>query len=156
MSEVTIGEVTSKDGTRIAFERSGEGPPLILVGGALSTRTAARDIAALLSSELVAFAYDRRGRGDSGDTAPYAVEREVEDLQALIEEAGGSAFVFGHSSGAGLTLETAARTGASTRPPSTSRRTSSTTAAHRSRSTMPTASRSCSRMVAAATRLNTS
>ena len=129
---------------------------MILVGGALSTRTAARDIAALLSSELVAFAYDRRGRGDSGDTAPYAVEREVEDLQALIEEAGGSAFVFGHSSGAGLTLETAARMRGIDKAASTSRRTSSTTADRRSRPTMPTASRSCSRKVAAATRLSTS
>jgi pimeloyl-ACP methyl ester carboxylesterase len=100
-------KVRSKDGTAIAFDRSGDGPSIILVGGAMSTRSASVPLAALLAPHFTVFAYDRRGRGDSGDTAPYAVEREVDDLAALISEAGGSAFVFGHSSGAALALEAA-------------------------------------------------
>ena len=102
--------MTSKDGTALAFDRSGEGPPVVVVGGALSTRSAAEPLAGLLAPSFTVYAYDRRGRGDSGDTPPYAVEREVEDIQALIEEAGGSAFAFGHSSGGALALEAAART----------------------------------------------
>ena len=105
-----MSTVTSKDGTTIAFERSGEGPPIVLVGGALSTRAAAGTQAELLAPGFTVIAYDRRGRGDSGDTPPYEVEREVEDLQALVEEVGGTAFALGHSSGAVLALETAART----------------------------------------------
>lgn len=105
-----MNTVTSKDGTTIAFDRSGEGPPLVVVGGALSTRGAAETLAALLAPSFTVYAYDRRGRGDSGDTPPYAVEREVEDIQALVEEGGGSAFAFGHSSGGALALETAAAT----------------------------------------------
>ncbi len=101
--------VVSKDGTTIAFDRLGEGAPIIFVGGALSDRTAVMPVAALLAPHFTVFAYDRRGVGSSGDTAPYAVEREIEDLAALIKEAGGSAFVFGHSSGAALALEAAAR-----------------------------------------------
>jgi len=99
----------SKDGTAIAFDKTGQGPAIILVGGALSDRSAAAPLALLLAPHFTVFAYDRRGRGDSGDTAPYAVEREVQDIQALINEAGGSAFVFGGSSGAVLALEAAAR-----------------------------------------------
>jgi pimeloyl-ACP methyl ester carboxylesterase len=99
--------VISKDGTPIAFDQSGQGPPLILVGGATATRLAEASLAAALAPSFTVFAYDRRGRGESGDTAPYAVEREVEDIDALITEAGGSAFVFGHSSGAVLALEAA-------------------------------------------------
>lgn len=99
--------VTSRDGTPIAFDRSGEGPAMILVTGALSTRAACVPLAALLAPRFTVYAYDRRGRGDSGDTPPYAVEREVEDLDALINAAGGSAFAFGHSSGAALALEAA-------------------------------------------------
>ncbi len=102
-------KVTSKDGTAIAFDKTGQGPAIILVGGALSDRSAAAAAAPLLAPHFTVFAYDRRGRGDSGDRAPYAVEREVEDIAALIKEAGGSAFVFGHSSGAVLALEAAAR-----------------------------------------------
>lgn len=101
--------VRSKDGTSIAFDRSGIGPALILVGGAMSDRTGAATVSSLLASRFTVFAYDRRGRGDSGDTPPYAVEREVEDLDALIGEAGGSAFVMGGSSGAVLALDAAAR-----------------------------------------------
>lgn len=100
--------VTSRDGTTIAFEQLGQGPALILVGGAISDRTGAMGLATVLADHFTVCAYDRRGRGDSDDTAPYAVEREIEDLEALSAEAGGSAFVFGHSSGAVLSLRAAA------------------------------------------------
>ncbi|MBA2679464.1 MAG: alpha/beta hydrolase [Ktedonobacteraceae bacterium] len=100
-------KVLSKDGTPIAFDQSGRGPAIILVAGASGTRLDQAAVAAALSPDFTVFAYDRRGRGDSGDTLPYAVEREVEDIEALIDEAGSSAFVFGHSSGAILALEAA-------------------------------------------------
>ncbi len=106
-----MATVNSSDGTTIAFERSGEGPPLILVDGALSYREgggSSRPLAARLAQRFTVYSYDRRGRGESGDTAPYAVEREVEDIQALIREAGGSAYLYGISSGAALALEAAA------------------------------------------------
>jgi pimeloyl-ACP methyl ester carboxylesterase len=101
--------VTSKDGTRIAFERVGQGPVVILVAGAFSYRgfPGLVRLTELLSARFTVVNYDRRGRGDSGDTAPYAVEREIEDLQALIEDAGGSAQVWGLSSGAVLALKAA-------------------------------------------------
>ena len=99
--------VMSKDGTAIAFDQSGQGPALILVASASGTRKDQAGLAAALAPHFTVLAYDRRARGESGDTAPYAVEREVEDLDALITEAGGSAFVFGHSSGAVLALEAA-------------------------------------------------
>ena len=101
--------VTSEDGTSIAFDQSGEGPPVILVNGALGDRShqMQMELAALLAEYFTVFNYDRRGRGDSGDTTPYAVEREIEDIDALIDEAGGSAFVYGVSSGAILALEAA-------------------------------------------------
>jgi pimeloyl-ACP methyl ester carboxylesterase len=104
-----MNSVRSADGTLIAFERTGAGPPVLIVGGALNDRTAATPLAAALAPDFTAYAYDRRGRGASGDTQPYAVDREVDDLEALIAEAGGSAFVFGHSSGAVLALEAAER-----------------------------------------------
>ncbi|MGH8824900.1 MAG: alpha/beta fold hydrolase [Jiangellaceae bacterium] len=104
-----VGHATSRDGTRIAFERLGDGEPVILVGGALQGRATYRPLAAELSRHLTVFNYDRRGRGDSGDTAPYAVEREIDDLAALIAEAGATASVYGHSSGAALVLHAAAR-----------------------------------------------
>lgn len=110
--------VISRDGTRIAFDRSGEGPALVLVGGALQHRAidpSTARLAELLAPRLTVVRYDRRGRGDSGDTTPYAVERELEDLDALIRDAGGSAFVFGMSSGAILALDAAARGSAITR-----------------------------------------
>lgn len=104
--------VHSHDGTPIAFDRLGAGPALILVGGAFQYRAidprTAR-LAELLAPRFSVYHYDRRGRGDSGDTAPYAVAREVEDLDALIAAAGGSALVFGMSSGAALALEAAKR-----------------------------------------------
>jgi len=103
--EYTMKTVISKDGTTIAFDQSGHGPALILVTGALATRADWSSLAAHLAPHFSVFAYDRRGRGESGDTAPYTVEREVEDIEALITEAGGSAFLFGLSSGGALALE---------------------------------------------------
>ena len=98
----------SADGTRIAFDQTGHGPPVILVVGAFNDRSTGAALAKALESGLTVLNYDRRGRGASGDTQPYAVEREVEDLYALIREAGGAAGVFGYSSGAQLALEAAA------------------------------------------------
>src|SRR5262245_39394147 len=99
--------VTSQDGARIAFDQSGQGPELILVAPAFATRSDQAPLAAALAPYFTVFAYDRRGRGGSGDTASYAVKREIEDLDALIEVVGGSAYVFGHSSGAVLSLDAA-------------------------------------------------
>jgi pimeloyl-ACP methyl ester carboxylesterase len=96
--------VTSKDGTTIAFERLGSGPPVVLVCGGSVDRTADAAIAQELASHFTVFNYDRRSRGDSGDTLPYAIEREVEDIDAVIGAAGGSAFLWGSSSGAVLAL----------------------------------------------------
>jgi pimeloyl-ACP methyl ester carboxylesterase len=106
-----MNTVQSRDGTTIAFDRFGDGPPVILVDGALCYRESggSRKLAALLAPHFTVYAYDRRGRGESGDTAPYAVEREVEDISALIEHAGGSAYLYGISSGAVLALEAANR-----------------------------------------------
>ena len=101
--------VTSKDGTRIAFEQSGNGPAVILVVGAFNDRTTGAPLAQSLERHFTVFNYDRRGRGESGDNAPYAIEREIEDLDALIAQAGGSASVFGYSSGAILALRAAAQ-----------------------------------------------
>ena len=104
-------KVRSSDGTAIAFGQVGDGPPIIMVGGATEYRAinpTAKELVALLAPQLAVITYDRRGRGESGDTPPYAVEREVEDLAALIAEAGGSAFLVGFSSGAVLALDAAA------------------------------------------------
>jgi len=103
--------VISQDGTPIAFTRAGQGPPVILVDGALCYRASGPSgpLAALLTPHFTVITYDRRGRGDSGDTLPYAVEREVEDIAGLLREAGGSALVYGISSGAALALEAASR-----------------------------------------------
>lgn len=98
----------SKDGTKIAFDKTGQGPALIIVAGAFQGRMAMATYAESLSKYFTVYNYDRRGRGDSGDIQPYAVEREIEDINALIQEAGGSAFVFGGSSGGVLTLDAAA------------------------------------------------
>jgi len=107
----TQGTATSADGTLLAFTRSGEGPPLILIDGALCDRRVgpSTPLAALLSQSHTVFTYDRRGRGESRDRPPYAVEREVEDLNAVLAKAGGSAYVWGISSGAALALEAAHR-----------------------------------------------
>ncbi|MGS2618796.1 alpha/beta fold hydrolase [Micromonospora sp. LZ34] len=105
-----MGKVTSRDGTTIAFDRAGEGPALILVDGAMCYRAFGPmpPLAQVLAPDFTVYAYDRRGRGESGDSAPYAVAREVEDLEALIEAAGGLAYVYGISSGAALAMEAAA------------------------------------------------
>lgn len=103
--------LTSADGTRIAYDPAGQGPPLMLVDGALSSRSGSLNtpLAVLLASAFTVYTYDRRGRGDSGDNPPYAVEREIEDIEALMDLAGGSASLFGISSGAVLALDAAAR-----------------------------------------------
>jgi pimeloyl-ACP methyl ester carboxylesterase len=102
-----VEKVTSKDGTQIAYDRQGTGPALILVDGALCYRSFGPmpGLAQLLAPDFTVYYYDRRGRGESGDTKPYAVEREVEDIEALIDAAGGSAYICGLSSGAALALE---------------------------------------------------
>jgi pimeloyl-ACP methyl ester carboxylesterase len=99
--------VTSKDGTRIAYDVQGAGAVLILVDGALCTRSfgSKPEFVELLARHFTVYSYDRRGRGDSGDTKPYAVEREIDDIAALIEECGGEAYLYGHSSGAALAFE---------------------------------------------------
>jgi pimeloyl-ACP methyl ester carboxylesterase len=104
--------VTSKDGTTIAFDQVGAGPALILVGGMFEQRAWESETAKLaafpsMAQHFTVYHYDRRGRGDSTDTLPFAVEREIEDIEALIDHAGGSAFVYGISSGAALALEAA-------------------------------------------------
>lgn len=106
-----MSEVRSKDGTRIAYERSGSGPALILVDGALCSRGfgPSPKLAPLLAPHFTVYAYDRRGRGESGDTSPYAPAREIEDLAALIQAAGGSASLVGLSSGGALSLYAAAQ-----------------------------------------------
>jgi pimeloyl-ACP methyl ester carboxylesterase len=103
-----MNRVRSKDGTSIAYDRDGSGPAVILVGGAFVDRSENAPLAAELAERFTVYNYDRRGRGDSGDTLPYAVEREIEDIQALIAEAGGSAHLYGISSGGALALEAAA------------------------------------------------
>ena len=105
----------SQDGTTIAYDRGGAGPPIIMVAGAFNTRSTTAPLAAALQDRFTVLNADRRGRGDSGDTAPYAVQREIEDLGALIAEAGEAAAVFGYSSGATLALEAAAQGVAVTR-----------------------------------------
>ncbi len=101
--------VRSADGTTIAYERSGAGPALVVVNGAFGERGAAASIATRMGSDFTVYRYDRRGRGASGDTPPYAVEREIEDLAAVLDATGGPAFVYGHSSGGVLSLEAAVR-----------------------------------------------
>src|SRR5580704_16490803 len=102
-------QAKSADGTTIAFDRSGDGPALILVNGALSDGAAGIPLAELLAPTFTVYRYDRRGRGSSGDTPPYAPERAIEDLGAIIAEGGGSASVYGHSSGGVISLEASAR-----------------------------------------------
>ena len=106
-------KVNSKDGTEIAYDTTGQGPAVLLVDGALCYQAFGpmTELAKLLAPHFTVYTYDRRGRGGSGNTQPYALEREVEDIDALIEAAGGSAFVFGTSSGACLALEAAVKLG---------------------------------------------
>lgn len=112
--------VTSSDGTTIAFEQVGQGPALILVGGmfeqrAMPSETAQLAVSPLLAQHFTVLHYDRRGRGDSTDMQPFAVAREVEDIEALIDHAGGTAFLFGISSGAALAFEAALALGGKVR-----------------------------------------
>jgi pimeloyl-ACP methyl ester carboxylesterase len=107
MSE-TFREVAYSDGTTIAYDRLGDGPPVIMVCGAMCDRALMRPTAEELAKNFTVINYDRRGRGDSGDRQPYAVEREIEDIGALVANAGGAASVYGHSSGACLVLHAAA------------------------------------------------
>jgi alpha-beta hydrolase superfamily lysophospholipase len=102
--------VISGDGTTIAYERTGSGPPLVLVDGAMCHRAAGpmRPLAALLRDTFTVYTYDRRGRGESADTPPYAVAREIEDLRAVVARAGGEAYVYAISSGAALAMASAA------------------------------------------------
>ncbi len=110
--------VVSDDGTTIAYERTGEGPALIIVDGALCSRAfgPSAEQSARLAEQFTVYTYDRRGRGESTDTQPYAVEREIEDLAAVIGAAGGSAFVYGISVGSVLSLRAAAALGAALIP----------------------------------------
>ncbi len=108
-----MGTVSSSDGTTIAYDQQGEGPALILVDGALTVHSSGSGsvLARLLAPHFTVYGFDRRGRGQSGDTLPYAVDREIDDIQALIERAGGSAFLYGHSSGGPLAMRAALRLG---------------------------------------------
>ena len=102
--------VTSKDGTTIAYDQTGSGPVVILVDGALQYRAfdqGMKQLADLLSPHFTVIHYDRRGRGDSTDTQPYALEREIEDIKALVDETGGSVSLYGISSGGALAMEAA-------------------------------------------------
>ncbi len=113
-----MNTVTSKDGTKIAFDKTGSGPAVIIVNGAMQFRAFdpfMAKFAEMLSGHFTVYNYDRRGRGESGDTQPFAKEREIEDLQALVEDAGGKAMVLGFSSGSALTLDAAAVTPGITR-----------------------------------------
>lgn len=105
---MTIMRVTSKDGTSIGYEWWGTGPAVILVGGGAVDRSENAPLGAELAEHFTVYNYDRRGRGDSGDTLPYAVARELEDLAALIDEAGGTPHLYGASSGGAVALEAAA------------------------------------------------
>src|SRR5512134_1623251 len=106
--------VTSRDGTKIAFDKVGSGPAVILVNGAMSYRrafdTTLEDLAELLGEHFTVYDYDRRGRGESKNTEPFTKVREIEDIQALVEDAGGEAMLVGFSSGGAVTLETTAVT----------------------------------------------
>jgi alpha-beta hydrolase superfamily lysophospholipase len=103
-----MSRVTSEDGTSIAYQRQGGGPAVILVGGGLDDGAENAPLVPELAARFTVFNYARRGRAGSGDTQPYALEREIEDLEALIAEAGGSAHLYGASSGGALAIEATA------------------------------------------------
>jgi len=103
-----LSKIQAKDGTTITFDRLGDGPPVILVCGGSVDRMSNAPLAEELAQNFTVYNYDRRGRGESGDTQPYAVEREIEDIKALVNEAGGAACLYGTSSGAALALDAAA------------------------------------------------
>ncbi len=102
-----MNKVTSKDGTSIAYDKLGQGPAVVLVCGGSVDRMSNAGLAEALAQNFTVYNYDRRGRGDSGDNPPYAIEREVEDIEAVIDAAGGSAYLYGISSGAALALDAA-------------------------------------------------
>jgi pimeloyl-ACP methyl ester carboxylesterase len=104
MNATTLQYVTSKDGTTIAYDRVGNGPPVVLVSGGSVDRSSNAGLAEQLADQFTVYNYDRRGRGPSGDTEPYATDREIEDIDAVIGAAGGSANLYGSSSGAALAL----------------------------------------------------
>jgi pimeloyl-ACP methyl ester carboxylesterase len=108
MTNRTLQTVTSKDGTTLAAEVTGVGPAVVLVCGGSVDRGSNAGLAAVLSTDFTVWNFDRRGRGDSGDTPPYEVAREIEDIEAVIAASGGHAHLYGTSSGAGLALEAAA------------------------------------------------
>jgi pimeloyl-ACP methyl ester carboxylesterase len=111
--EIPMSTVTSKDGTKIAFDKVGSGPAVILVNGAMSYRAfdpTLAQVAELLGKDFTVYNYDRRGKGESSDTKPFIKQREIEDIQALVGDAGGVAMLFGISSGGAIALETAAVT----------------------------------------------
>ena len=108
MSTTTLQYVSSKDGTTIAYDRLGKGPSVVLVSGGSVDRSSNAGLAEQLASDYTVFNYDQRGRGPSGDTQPYAVDREIEDIDAVISAAGGKAHLYGSSSGAALALFAAA------------------------------------------------
>ena len=109
----TTNTLSSPDGTTIAYDKHGEGPALILADGALTVHSSGSgsELAKLLAPHFTVYGFDRRGRGESGDTLPYAVDREIDDIEALIDRAGGSAFLYGHSSGGPLAMRAALRLG---------------------------------------------
>src|SRR5215210_3169004 len=104
-STTTLHHVTSADGTDLAYDKLGSGPPVVLVCGGSVDRMSNAGLAATLADEFTVYNFDRRGRGDSGDTSPYSIEREIEDIDAVVGAAGGSACLYGTSSGAALALE---------------------------------------------------
>ena len=107
-----MNTVSSRDGTTIAYDRQGAGPALIVVDGALTVHSSGSgELARLLAPRFTVYGFDRRGRGESGDTPPYAVDREIDDIEALIDRAGGPAFLYGHSSGGPLAMRAAIRLG---------------------------------------------
>ena len=112
-----MNTLSSPDGTVIAYDQQGQGPALILVDGALTVHSSGSgsELAKLLAPHFTVCGFDRRGRGESGDTLPYAVDREIDDIEALIDRAGGPAFLYGHSSGGPLAMRTAVRLGGKVR-----------------------------------------
>jgi pimeloyl-ACP methyl ester carboxylesterase len=111
-----MNTVTSKDGTKIAYDKKGQGPALILIDGALCYRGFGPmpGLAELLAPHFTVYTYDRRGRGESANGKPFSLQREVEDIDALVDAAGGTAYLYGISSGACLAMEAAAKLGRKT------------------------------------------
>jgi pimeloyl-ACP methyl ester carboxylesterase len=108
-----MNTLSSHDGTTIAYDKQGDGPAVIVVDGALTVHSSGSgsELATRLAPHFTVYGFDRRGRGESGDTLPYAVNREIDDIEALIDHAGGSSYLYGHSSGGPLALRAALRLG---------------------------------------------